>query len=202
MAGRWRYLPRLVGLVWQVDARLATLVLLLQATWGLYYVAQVHLVRRLVETAQQVVAGSAPLAAGLAWGGALAGLGLGGAGLLAALRLADNRHQELLRAAVEERCCRQAQSIPLEQLEVAEHYDRLERARRGLDQRLSRTTSLLWSGVSEVVALVSLLAYLGQFHWGLPLLLVVATTRAVYKPRGLTRYGRRRQGRLRTASRP
>src|SRR5919204_3030278 len=73
---RLRYLPRLVRLVWAVDPAATLLVALLSAGSGLIPVAEVHVLRRVVETAQQVVAGSAPLAAGLMWGAALAALGL------------------------------------------------------------------------------------------------------------------------------
>ena len=91
-----------------------------------------------------------------------------------------DRHQEVLRGVVEERCYRQAQAMPLEQFERAEHYDRLQRARAGIEGRLFSTMAFFWRSFSNVVTLLSLLIYLGQFHWGLPALLLVGTAPGVW----------------------
>ena len=87
--------------------------------------------------------------------------------------------QEVLRGVIEERCYRQAQSMPLSGFEQAEHHDRLDRALRGMDQRFSSTFSFTHSMITDVVALLSLLVYLAQFHWAIPLLLIAGTTPGV-----------------------
>ena len=80
---------------------------------------------------------------------------------------------------VEERCLQQAQAMPLEWFEHDEHYDLLHRVRRRTVGRLGDTMSFLSTSLSDMVALVSLLIYLGQFHWGLPVLLAIGTTPGV-----------------------
>ena len=176
---RLRYLPRLLRLLWTVSPTSTLALGLFSASAGLLAVAEVHVLRRLVETAQQVVAGNAPLMAGVLWGAALAGLGL------IAIATGDqqslksfvrDRHQEQLRRVIEARCYRQAQAMPLEQLERAEHYDRLQRARRGMEQRLFSTMTFFWEAAASLAVLGSLALYLGQFHWGLPIVLVIGTT--------------------------
>ena len=173
--GQLRSVPRLVQLLWEVSPTVTILLGLLQISTGLLPVAEVHLLRRLVETAQQVVQGTAPLVQGLWWGGALAGLAVLRAALSALERVVADRHHEVLRGEIEVRCFRQAQAMPLEQLERAEHYDRLQRARTGTEQRLRFAMRIFWRGFSSVVTLLSLLVYLGQFHWGLPVLLLVGS---------------------------
>ena len=54
---RLRYLPRVVRLLWTADAGGATAIFLLSASIGLFVVAEVHVLRRMIEAAQQVVEG-------------------------------------------------------------------------------------------------------------------------------------------------
>ena len=62
---RLQYLPRTVGLLMAADAKGTTLLAVVSAGIGLFIVADVHVLRRLIETAEQVVAGNAPVSAGL-----------------------------------------------------------------------------------------------------------------------------------------
>ena len=80
---------------------------------------------------------------------------------------------------IEERCYRRVQSMPLSSFEQAEHHDRLTRALRGMDQRFSSTLSFTQMTIANVVALLSLLVYLAQFHWAIPFLLIAGTTPGV-----------------------
>ena len=178
--GQLRCLPRVLRLLWEVSPTATILIGLLQIGTGLFPVAEVHLLRLLVETAQQVVQGAAPLAHGLWWGGALAALAVLRGALFTLERVVADRHQEMLRGEIEARCYRQAQTMPLEQLEQAEHYDRLQRARAGVEQRLFSTMAFFWHSFAHVVTLLSLLIYLGQFHWGLPVLLLVGTAPGIW----------------------
>ena len=132
---------------------------------GLFAVADVQVLRRLIETAQQVVEGNASVGAGLLWGLVLALLALLQAAVLYGRDMLARHHQEVLAAFVEERCLQQAQSMPLEWFEHDEHYDLLHRVRGRTVGRLGHTMTFLWGSLSLFVALMSLLLYLGQFHW-------------------------------------
>ena len=176
---RLRYLPRVVRLQWAVDAGGATVLFLLSAGIGLFVVAEVHVLRRLIETAQQVVEGDGSLMAGLWWGLALGALALLDAIVEQGKRILDLRFEGRLRAHIEGSCYEQAQAMPLEWFEHAEHYDQLHRVRRGMTSRLTGMMVSFWYGVSHLVAVVSLLLYLAQFHWVLPLLLAIGSTPGV-----------------------
>ena len=174
-----RYLPRLLGLIWRAHPATVALLLLVSAGTGLVVVAEVHALRRLVETAQEVIQGGAPLIDAAAWAGLLAGLGLLEVIAYQGKNLIGDHFQDVLRRIIEERCYRQAQSMPLSDFEQAEHYDRLERALRGTDQRFLDTVAFMPWMVTHVVALLSLLVYLAQFHWAIPLVLAAGTTPGV-----------------------
>jgi ATP-binding cassette, subfamily B, bacterial len=176
---RLRALPRLLQLSWRTAPGTFVLWLLLNAVSGLAAVAQVQLLRQLVETAQLVVAGRAALRSGVAWGVALAALALLSAVVTAGHDLVRVRYQERLRMAIEERLYRRLQAMPLEILELAATHDRVARVRQGMNERLTSTLGFFWDGVVELVTLVSLLIYLAQFSWLLPLLLLAGTTPAV-----------------------
>lgn len=176
---RLTYLPRTVGLVLAADARGAALLTVISAGMGLFIVADVHVLRRLVETAQQVLEGNAPLSTALYWGLALALLALAHAAVLYGRDTLARYHQEVLAASIDERCIQQAQAMPLEWFEHDEHYDLLHRVRRRTVERLGSTMHFSWESLAQVVTLTSLLVYLGQFHWGLPVLLAIGTTPGV-----------------------
>ena len=176
---RLRYLPRLIPLLWAADAGGATVVFLLSAGVGLFVVAEVHVLRRMIETAQQVVEGDGSLTTVLWWGGALGALALLQAMVEQGKRILDLHFRGRLREHIEGRCYEQAQAMPLEWFEHAEHYDQLHRVRRGMTSRLSDMMFSFWESVSLLVGLVSLLVYLAQFHWALPLLLAIGSTPGV-----------------------
>ncbi|MBI3971445.1 MAG: ABC transporter ATP-binding protein [Chloroflexi bacterium] len=178
-------LRRLVRLLWEVVPGTAAVVVTLSIAGGLLATLEVHLLRRLVETAQDVLGGRAPLAAGLLWGAALFGKeALGGALRLGGI--ARERLQWRLRAAIERRCLRRAQTLPLALLETPEHHDRLERARQGMEQRFNNLLGYSWQMVTSTAAVLSLLVYLGQFHWAVPALLLLGTTPSVLAQHRLT----------------
>ena len=174
-----RYLPRLLGLIWRADPATVALLVFIHAGAGLMVVAEVHALRRLVETAQEVIQSGAPLIDAAAWAGLFAGLGFVHFLAVAARNLMGEHLQEVIRGVIEERCYRQAQSMPLSSFERAEHHDRLTRALRGMDQRFFSTLSIMYWTIYNVVALLSLLVYLAQFHWAIPLVLIAGTTPGV-----------------------
>ncbi len=174
-----RYLPRLLGFIWRAEPGMYVLLVLISTVAGLLVVAQVHALRRLVETAQEVIQGGAPLIDAVVWAGLIAGIGVVQGVTSQGKNLVGAHFQEVLRGVIEEHCYRQAQSMPLSGFEQAEHHDRLDRALRGMDQRFSSTFSFTHSMITDVVALLSLLVYLAQFHWAIPLLLIAGTTPGV-----------------------
>ena len=177
--GRWRHLaalPRALRVLWDANPAATLAVGVLSAGTGLFAVAEVHVVRRLVETAGHVVAGTAPMADALVWGAAAVALVVAAAAANAVQRLASDRHRERALLIIEEGCYRHVQSVPLERLEDAGHYDRLQRARRGMSHRFEATTNFFWWSVRDGVVLASLLIYLARVHWLLPLVLALGTT--------------------------
>ena len=174
-----RYLPRLLGFIWRAEPGMFVLLVLISTVAGLLVVAQVHALRRLVETAQEVIQGGAPLIDAVVWAGLIAGIGVVQGVTSQGKTLVGAHFQEVLRGVIEEHCYRQAQSMPLSDFEQAEHHDRLDRALRGMDQRFSSTSSFTHSMITDGVALLSLLVYLAQFHWAIPLVLIAGTTPGV-----------------------
>ena len=163
-------------MLWDASPAATLAVGVLSAGTGLFAVAEVHVMRRLVETAGHVVAGSAAVADALLWGAAVVALVVAAAAADAVQRLASDRHRERALLIIEEGCYRHTQSLPLERLEDAEHYDRLQRARRGMGYRFQATTNFFWWSVRDGVVLVSLLIYLARVHWLLPAVLALGTT--------------------------
>ena len=174
-----RYLPRLLGLIWRAEPATVALLVLISAGAGLLVVAEVHALRRLVETAQEVIQGGAPLIDAVVWAGLFAGLGFVQAAAFVGKGHIGDHFQEVVRGVIEARCYRQAQSMPLSSFERAEHHDRLTRALRGMDQRFFSTFSFMQWMIANIVALLSLLVYLAQFHWAIPLVLIAGTTPGV-----------------------
>ena len=174
-----RYLPRLLEFIWRAEPATVALLVLISAIGGLIVVAEVHALRRLVETAQEVIQGGAPLIDAVVWAGLFAGLGFVQAVVVMGKGLIGDHFQEVVRGVIEEQCYRQAQSMPLSSFERAEHHDRLTRALRGMDQRLFSTFSFMQWMIAHIVALLSLLVYLAQFHWAIPLVLIAGTTPGV-----------------------
>lgn len=173
---RLKYVPPTLGLLLAADARGTILHFTLSVGMGLFPLAEVHVLRRLIETAELIVAGSAPVADALTWALALALLAILHAAVGHVREIVDRHHQEVLGNYLEERCLRQAQSMPLEWFEHDRHYDLLHLVRRRTVGRLGATTNFLSRSLADIVTMVSLLLYLGQFHWGLPLLLAIGTT--------------------------
>lgn len=168
---------RVVQLLFQVGPRTFVAISVVAASTGLLTLAEVHLLRKLVNISEQIVSGELLLAAGFLWGGVL-----GAAALLNLLagRLRESflapRMYDRVREHVEGTCYSRAQEIPLERFEDPSLHDKLQRVRRGVSGRMLFALQLFWESVSCVVTAVALLAYLIEFHWLIPLLLVVGTT--------------------------
>ena len=95
-------LPRALKVLWDASPAATLAVGVLSAGTGLFAVGEVHVVRRLVETAGHVVAGSAPVADALLWGAAVVALVVAAAAADAVQRLASDRHRERALLIIEE----------------------------------------------------------------------------------------------------
>ena len=69
--GRWRYLPKLVGLLWRVALSDLVLIGVPSLVSGLVPLAAVLVLRGLVDSAVDLITGEGELAAALIWAGAL-----------------------------------------------------------------------------------------------------------------------------------
>lgn len=176
---RLKYVPRSLGLLLAADAGGTILQAALSLGLGLFPLAEIHVFRRLLEAAEQIVEGNAPVQAGLAWGVALSLIAVLHAATQQIREIIERRHQEVLGNYVEERCLQRVQSMPLEWFEHDKNYDLLHQVRRRAVGRLGSTTNFLSLTLVDAVTCASLLIYLAQFHWGLALLLAIGTTPGV-----------------------
>lgn len=178
--GRLTYLRRLIWEIFAFNWKTAIGLFALNSLGGLFTTGQIYLLYHFIEAAQAVVREDAQFIEGILWAGALVGLNLLRHTIDMVASTTADRFQEGLRGHIEEQCYRQAQTVPLIQLETVAYYDQLQRARQGMERRLFSTMAFMWRSVSDIVALVSLLIYLASFHWALPLILAIGTTPGVF----------------------
>jgi len=173
-----RHLPRLVRLVWQTHPGYSLTMVLLRAVRAVLPVAVLWVGKLIIDAVVTLVnAGGAPDRAGLEHLAVLVGIELGLAVLGEVLARCSSLVESLLgdlfanRTSVD--LMRHAAELDLEQLEDAEIYDRLERARRQTVGRIGLVTGLLAS-VQDLVTLVSLAVALTVYVPWLLLLLALA----------------------------
>jgi ATP-binding cassette subfamily B protein len=172
---RWRHLPRLLHLLWELGARHLVLLALFSLAAGLLPVLSLVLLQRLVDSAVGVMNGTVPLVVAMVW---LAGLLLahyfhaitdfwenGWAGLMA-----DT--QARLKARAQERLLAKASRLSLAAFERPDFYDQLLRAERGIEARLLNTVEYLMPIPADLLAAVGLLLYVGSAHFLLPVVLL------------------------------
>jgi ATP-binding cassette subfamily B protein len=162
---RWRRLPRLLGLLWELGPGEVALIGFFATASGFTPVLRLAVLRGLVDSAVGVARGVLPARVALLW---LAGL------LLANqvhgffdyfqnryMGLGDNL-QERLKARAQERLLASAGRRQLADFERPECYDQLHRAQQGLDTRLLTTMSFLVMVPAQLLQAVSLLVYVGS----------------------------------------
>jgi ATP-binding cassette, subfamily B, bacterial len=172
---RWRYLPRLLRLLWELGPREMTLLALFSLAGGLLPILTLFLLQQLVDRVVGVISGTVPFAVATFW---LAGLFV--ASLLQAYCdfwengwLGFNRTtRERIRARAQERVLAVVSRLSLAAFERPAFYDQLHRAQRGIDTRLLRTVECLLPIGADVIAVVGLLLYVGSASWLFPVLLV------------------------------
>jgi ATP-binding cassette, subfamily B, bacterial len=173
---RWRYLPRLLRLLWELGPREMTLLALFSLAGGLLPIFTLFLLQQVVDRAVGVIAGRVPLAVALFW---LAGFFVASV-LQAFCDFWENgwlgfnsTTRERIRARAQERVLARVSCLSLAAFERPSFYDQLQRAQRGIDTRLLRTVECLLPIGADVITVVGLLLYVGSASWLFPLLLVV-----------------------------
>jgi ATP-binding cassette subfamily B protein len=173
-----RHVPRLLKLVWQTAPRYAVGVILLRLMGGAIPIGMLWIGKLIVDGVVAAVEGRA---AGTPADWHYLALLLAGEFGLALLATVASRTSSLLESLLGDlfanetsvRLMRHAAQLDLEQLEDADIYDRLERARRQTVGRLALVTLLLGT-VQDLVTLASITAAVAIYVPWLLLLLLVA----------------------------
>ncbi len=173
-----RHVPRLLKLVWQTAPRYATGVILLRLLSGAVPIAMLWIGKLIVDGVVVAVAGRAR---GVTPDWHYLALLLAGELGLALLATVASRTSSLLESLLGDlfanetsvRLMRHAAQLDLEQLEDADIYDRLERARRQTVGRLALVTLLLGTA-QDLITLGSIAAAVAIYVPWLLLLLLVA----------------------------
>src|SRR5216683_854328 len=172
---RWRYLPRMMQLLWDLGPRHLILLAVFSLAAGLLPVLSLVVLQRLVDSAVGVINGTVPLMVAVRWLAALLVAHFlhamtdfwenGWAGLLGDV-------QERLKARAQERLLAKANRLSLATFERPEFYDQLLRAERGIETRLFTTVEYLMPIPADLLAAVGLLLYVGSAHFLFPVLLL------------------------------
>jgi ATP-binding cassette subfamily B protein len=173
-----RHVPRFLTLVWQTAPRYAVGVILLRLMGGAIPIGMLWIGKLIVDGVVAAVQGRA---AGVPADWHYLALLLAGEFGLALLATVASRTSSLLESLLGDlfsnetsvRLMRHAAQLDLEQLEDADIYDRLERARRQTVGRLALVTLLLGT-VQDLVTLASITAAVAIYVPWLLLLLLVA----------------------------
>ena len=173
IAGRWRYLPKLIGLLWRVAPSDLVLIGVTSMVSGLVPLAAVLALRGLVDSAVDLITGEGELAAALIWAGALLGIYLVENVLGEVRDWHANEIEDRITARVEEELLRRAGSLSLAAFERADLYDQLHRARESLDNRLVSSLNALFRLPSLLVTGFGVLLFLATAHPVLPLVVLV-----------------------------
>ena len=171
--GRWRYLPKLVGLLWRVAPSDLVLIGVPSLVSGLVPLAAVLVLRGLVDSAVDLITGEGELAAALIWAGALLAVYLVENALGEVRDWLSSEVRDRISARMEERLLHRAGSLSLAAFERPDLYDQLHRAREALDNRLASTLQALFRSPSVLVTGFGVLLFLAIAHPALPLVLLV-----------------------------
>ena len=170
--GRWRYLPKLIGLLWRVAPSEVVLIGVPSLVSGLVPLAAVLILRGLVDSAIELIAGKGDLGTALLWAGALLAIYLVENVLDEVRDWLSREVRDRISARVEERLLDRAGTLSLAAFERPDLYDQLHRARQALDSRLDSTLRGLFRSPSLLVTGSGLLLFLASAHPVLPLVLL------------------------------
>jgi ATP-binding cassette, subfamily B, bacterial len=171
---RWRYLGRLLRLLWTLSPGAMAVNAAVTLLIGLAPLATLVALRHLVDAAVRAT-DRARLGEALIWVVAYAAAAAGeGTTWILGSRLRD-RIQDRMRIGIQERVIARAQALPLLMFEQPEFYDQLQRIEKGIDSRLFSTMSFIFRLGNNLVTVLSLLVYVGAAHASLPLILTAGT---------------------------
>ena len=170
--GRWRYLPKLIGLLWRVAPADLVLIGVTSMVSGLVPLAAVIALRGLVDSAVDLLTGEGELSAAVIWAGALLAIYLVENALGEVRDWLSSEVRDRISARVEEQLLRRAGSLSLAAFERPDLYDQLHRAFGALDSRLYSTLNALFRSPSLLVTGFGLLLFLATAHPALPLVLL------------------------------
>ena len=172
LLGRWRYLPRFVGLLWKAGRWEMSVMVTVSAFAGAVPVGIVIVLKSLVDSTVLLITGEGDLMSALLWVAAFAVMNL----LENIVREAEEwlrvNLREQMAARVEERLLIKAGSLSLAAFERPDHYDQLHRAGRALDERVFTSIDHLLRLASVSVMGIGALAYLTTAHPVYPIVLI------------------------------
>ncbi len=172
MVGRWRYLPKLVGLLWRVAPSDVVLIGVPSLVSGLVPLAAVLTLRGLVDSTVDLLTGEGALGTALTWAAALLVIYLVENVLGEVRDWLSREVRDRISARVEERLLDRAGTLSLAAFECPDLYDQLHRARQALDSRLDSTLHALFRSPSLLVTGFGVLVFLATAHPVLPLVLL------------------------------
>ena len=173
IAGRWRYLPKLIGLLWRLAPWGLVSIGIFSLVSGLVPVAAVLVLRGLVDSAVDLITGEGELAAALMWAGALLAVYLVENVLGEVRDWLSSEIQDRISTRVEEQLLHRAGTLSLAAFERPDLYDQLHRAREALDNRLFTSLNALFRFPSLLVTGFGILLFLATAHLVFPLVLLV-----------------------------
>jgi ATP-binding cassette, subfamily B, bacterial len=170
--GRWRYLPRLWRLLWELGRREVLFLSVFSAACGLVPLLVLWALRHLIDSAVAAAQGTGPARDAALWLLALlAANSLQSFVLLAGQWLGQDT-QERLKARVEARLLVKASRLPLAAFERPAFHDQLLRAQKGLETRLFGTMENLFPVPARLVTAAGMLVYVGTAGLVFPLILL------------------------------
>ena len=170
--GRWRNLPRLVKLLWEVGPRELATIAGFSVLSGLVPLGALLILRGLIDSAAGTIAGTESMTVTLLWLGALLVTILADSVTAKVhLWLADDL-QERLKQGAHERLLAKAGRIPLAMFDNPEFFDQLHRSQHGLDNVLFTSMRSIFQLPARLITVVGLLIFLGTAHFLLPLVLI------------------------------
>ena len=173
IAGRWRYLPKLVGLLWRLAPWDLVSIGVFSLVSGLVPVGAVLALRGLVDSTVDLITGQGELTNALLWAAALLGVILLENALSEVRDWLSTEVIDRILARVEERLLHRASTLSLAAFERPDLYDQLHRAREALDNRLDSSLNALFRLPALLVAGFGVLLFLATAHPAFPLALVV-----------------------------
>ena len=172
LMGRWRYLPKLVGLLWRLAPWDLVSIGVFSLLSGLVPVGAILVLRGLVDSTVDLIAGHGDLTNALLWTVALLGVILLENALSEVRDWLSSEVSDRLLARVEERLLHRASTLSLAAFERPDLYDQLHRAREALDNRLLTSLNALFRSPSLLVTGFGVLLFLATAHPVFPLVVL------------------------------